>query len=1269
MSDAVRDGFESYYTEKLWQLVPEVYRNEDGLAANPGVLRRIVELIGAEAAQSRREIDRLWEDQHVETCDDWTVPYIGDLVGARLVSSHDRRGRRVDVANAVKFRRRRGTPDLLDALVRAMSGWDVVLVEGFRRLARTRHRLDAAPRAAGFFTGTLTGGTADLRSPAGSEVGDGPFDEYFHTLDARLLRGRDGQFGINKLNFHLYRLQAFEMEGVDPVELTDPNAQGFPRAFTVDPSGRDIPLFIHAEPPDPDAVAALPGQLSRPACGLPFEWEVTQEMRCRLLGNEAYEVTASNVEALTLLANPPTNADVQALFQILGVRFKSELALRRRLRDLGAGIAVTPPDWYRTLVALSLVEKTGKAHLYPSQLEISGGTSLFTADEVAAANLSDRACQPDPENNLAQLLISPEQGRFASVPPDKPANFVALVTRYHYGFSGQVGAGPYPRDPLPDGYNIPALVATGGAVPGGGVLQGDGLLVEDNRTYTLSIADATPIDSAVLMAGPERRPYVRLSDGGAALRPKAINSTFLIDGGWYGVNDPSKPPAPGAVADFVIEGATGAAPEDFDFERVEIRFATLDPGGVRADGVRLPALRLLVKARIRQLVIRRSIVGPVHVVRTDPADPSLVEELLICESVVDARETIDRLAVSSNFGTVVIEGSTVFGDVAADVLRASDSIVDGRVMVVNNQAGCFRFSASEPGAGARLPPRYHDLLAPIPESAFNSTRFGDPQYAQLSVVAPQPLLGGAEDGSEMGVFSHLLAPVRMSSVQTKVDEFGPVGMLAQYLFEGDYRAQSLVEFGPASPAPPNVPPPAPPDPGGVIPEPPPPPTPPLPTSCPDDDNGGQPFGPPVEPVVKDLDVIDLNGAPDFWRGVDWREDVFPAPQPPDKEQKGVPFDKVRVLLEYDARYGTPPAEQGWRANSDEAAALFRADGKGGLRFDIKDRPAFFTSEAVLGEEPSQVHAYAAVFLEKVPEFSGEGFRGFEHRAEAGGAKAQFRGTRADFLKTRDGREFHYVTLDGRAILGSPEPARTARAWHALSMQSCFNDEINVGCLPGCLPNLLKTTRARDAEAREEARDAEANADEQEKAARADDQVKTVRAAASAGQAVLSFDGKVDELRLSKFGASGDAGERPTLRARFGFEGKKGRAVGRIRNFVVSAPGRFIRAWLSGDTPSRAPRLRLGFVTAERATGGARFLVRYGTQTKGDAALPLRVAEATLELRDAAPGEETLLEIPLTAARADETLLVTVERDSQHRDDTLEIGIRMMSAALVSTSNG
>ena len=690
-----------------------------------------------------------------------------------------------------------GTPDLLDSLVRAMSGWDVVLVEGFRRLARTRHRLDMVARDEAFHTGTLTGGTADLRSPAGAEIADGPFDEYFHTLDTRRLRGRDGRFGVNKLNFHLYRILAFEMEDVDPVQMTDPDGIGILRTFTMDPSGRDIPLYIDADPPDPDAVSALPGQLSRPTCGIPLEWEITQPMRCRLLGHVAYDVTASIIEQLQQLANAPLPADEAALFQVLEVRFDSEQAMRRRLNDLGATIGNNPPDWYRVLVGLSLVEQTGKFNLYPSQVRISAGGITYAPVQISSANLSHADCHPDPEGVLAELVISPEQGRFATSPSDDPANFDPNVDRYHYGFSGEVGAGPYLRDPIPTA-DLPSRTATGGVVPDGGVLQGDGLLINDNRTYTLSIVSATPVESGILLAGPQRRPYVMLDGGGANLQPQAINSTFLIDGGWYGANDPANPPASG-VADFVIEGAAGADPEDFDFESFEIRFATFDPGGLRADGIPIPPLRLVVRARIRRLIIRRCIMGPIHVVREDPDDPSVVDELLICESIVDAGETTDHLAVSSLFGTVVIESSTILGDVQAAVLKASDSIVDGRVTVVNNQAGCFRFSASEPGEDVRLPPRYRDFHASIPPYTFNSTRFGDPQYGQLSIVAPEQILTGAENGSEMGVFGHLLSPIRLASVRAKVNEFGPVGMLAQYLFEGDFEPQSLVQEGELSP--------------------------------------------------------------------------------------------------------------------------------------------------------------------------------------------------------------------------------------------------------------------------------------------------------------------------------------------------------------------------------------------------------------------------------------------------------------------------------------
>jgi hypothetical protein len=87
--DHANDGFEAYYTEKLWALIPEVYKSEDGTGDNPGVLRQLVEAVAEQAALSRRSIDRLWEDQHIETCDLWAVPYIGDLVGVQPASALD----------------------------------------------------------------------------------------------------------------------------------------------------------------------------------------------------------------------------------------------------------------------------------------------------------------------------------------------------------------------------------------------------------------------------------------------------------------------------------------------------------------------------------------------------------------------------------------------------------------------------------------------------------------------------------------------------------------------------------------------------------------------------------------------------------------------------------------------------------------------------------------------------------------------------------------------------------------------------------------------------------------------------------------------------------------------------------------------------------------------------------------------------------------------------------------------------------------------------
>jgi hypothetical protein len=143
--NVAQDGFERYYAEKIWEWIPSTYRHEDGLADPPYILRAIVEILARQAAIARRTSDRLWEDQFIQTCDDWTVPYIGNLLGTRLVGSPNRRARRVDVARTIFYRRRKGTLIVMEALIQDITKWEGVVAESFKRLARSRHRLDPEP--------------------------------------------------------------------------------------------------------------------------------------------------------------------------------------------------------------------------------------------------------------------------------------------------------------------------------------------------------------------------------------------------------------------------------------------------------------------------------------------------------------------------------------------------------------------------------------------------------------------------------------------------------------------------------------------------------------------------------------------------------------------------------------------------------------------------------------------------------------------------------------------------------------------------------------------------------------------------------------------------------------------------------------------------------------------------------------------------------------------------------------------------------------------
>lgn len=762
MATIANDKLDTYYAEKLWQWIPEVYRTEDGKADKPGVLRAIIEVIAEQAAIARRSIDRLHEDSFIETSDDWAVPYIGDLVGTRLVSALNRAGRRVDVSKTIFYRRRKGTPSVLETLIRDIARIDGALVEAFRRLARMRHGLDnpVTPRLEGRFTRTLPGGWAALRSTRGAEIVDGPFDEFAHTPDVRPLSGTRGRYNIPKLNFHLYRLEAFAIDlGANP--------GGSGARLTFDPSGRDVPLFMPGERPEP--------------CQLAKPWEVRAPIQCGLLAHAEYELTED--EAVTLAAGL-VDPQRSALFTLVGVRFRSEerVLLTLQALDLQIGGNVLAGLFHQFLAA-ALVLESGRAELIRGEdqdvpkigaISVKLTSTLFLEPtDAAAGNLLfwNETPAPEPFDPDVTVVIDPERGRMFF--PHGAPTAAPTILNYFYGFSGDIGAGPYDRAGfLADGASL--LASNGGAVtvPSSGVRQ-----LTDDFTYTTS-GDVSVTGDLTLQVASDARPYVV---NNAAPSPSAWvwtatggSRNLVLEGLWLGIDD-------GATGErtFALDGTWGT---------VTIRHSTIDPGGERLlerdrgvtltnPPVAVPSVALEIRGTIQNLVIDSSIVGRIRL----GASGGAVEKLTLTDSIVQAQPgagpAIDLPSTSADMARV-----TVFGDVVLDRLDATEVIIAGTATVTDNQHGCFRFSAAFPGS--ELPRQFHSPpLEEIPSRVFVSQRFGSPGFAQLRSTAPVDLLRGAENGSEKGAFSGLDMPIRLDSLAIKVDEFKPVGLLPQFILE------------------------------------------------------------------------------------------------------------------------------------------------------------------------------------------------------------------------------------------------------------------------------------------------------------------------------------------------------------------------------------------------------------------------------------------------------------------------------------------------------
>ncbi|WP_406641325.1 hypothetical protein [Amycolatopsis sp. WGS_07] len=252
--------------DRLYELMPSVYQRRDEENAGPlkallGVITEQADLIGA-------DLDAQYADWFIETCQDWVAPYLGDLVGYRILPGADETlasgsaaARRLlsalaprrDVAHTVGNRRRKGTLALLEQLAADVAEWPARAVE-FRQLLAVSQAVRLHGRDPRADRRRLTRGQlADLRGADALDRLDGPFDELAHAIDVRRITSHrgTGRFGIPEIGLYVWRLK--------PYSITHGPAYCEDRArtrFTFSILGNDTPLIVSpVREPSPTHIA------------------------------------------------------------------------------------------------------------------------------------------------------------------------------------------------------------------------------------------------------------------------------------------------------------------------------------------------------------------------------------------------------------------------------------------------------------------------------------------------------------------------------------------------------------------------------------------------------------------------------------------------------------------------------------------------------------------------------------------------------------------------------------------------------------------------------------------------------------------------------------------------------------------------------------------------------------------------------------------------------------------------------------------------------
>ena len=720
-TSAARRADRPAYLEGL--LPPHVVERD---AENGGLLRALLEAVAGELAVVEDDVQRLYDSWFIETCPEWVVPYIADLVGliglpGDLGAESDAGvSRRAVVANTVAYRKRKGTVAVVEQVVRDVTGWPTRAVEEYRLLAATTHvgHVHLERPAVG---SVRDAASAELESP---RLAAGALTRFAHTgevrpIDPSAIGGR-GRFGIRGIGVFVFPTQVHDATGVPARRLTD--------AWSVHPLGAEVPLFAvptteeaiehlatESDLPVPLRPRRLLAALTAARAGLPGE-DLPVAISVEGDGPLAPErIRVCGLEDLATSGGGPLTG-----WQVMVD------AVRGLLHPHLDGVPADP-------AALHL------DHAYGAVSDVGAGTydrtlghdTALTGDPFTGdLDRTDEEPVPVRERVGAQVLV-----RTGPAAPGVEVSITDAITTVEAGWAD----------------------ATRRLV---GVTQV--VSVADSETYAADLAITLPAESRLVLVAAHWRGRQLLNGDIEAPVPGVYSPEGL---------------RPHVLGDLHVTGERGASllidglvvEGDIVVEAGDLGSLTLSQctvaGRVRVRSGAAGANRELA------LAVRRSIVGSLDLVDTVP-------EVLVVDSVLDPALTSGATAVAAPGAHLDVVGSTLFGEVGCRWLEVTSSICDGTVTVVDRQVGCARFSYLAPGS--RVPRRFRCVPAADATTAISpsylSTQPGSPFYPSLAPSAPVSIRHGGEFGSEMGVHHHLRRPQRMDAARRLVAPYVPAGM-------------------------------------------------------------------------------------------------------------------------------------------------------------------------------------------------------------------------------------------------------------------------------------------------------------------------------------------------------------------------------------------------------------------------------------------------------------------------------------------------------------